>query len=221
MPQSKASLPDHCPLAFEVIYQYLYTGKVHKKASHYGYEEDDDHDEDEFWLRVFRLALHLEMPEAQKTVYSIFIDELFAFEDWFMPSDGFLKELISTLKESMLVEESNTGIQQLYWFIVAQTAYSFLKDHEFGWPTEHWEPLFTSHPSFALHVLKRLSKVKGSHDKRNPEPGRLPRFRIYSFSSMPKEQQEATIAEVKKHDEEVKKQEEAAKKQDEEDVTLS
>ena len=69
-----------------------------------------------------------------------------------------------------------------------------------GWITEPWDDLFTAHPSFALDVLKRLSRLKAIRKRanRNPEPEKQLRLVVYNYSAMSEEQQTAAYDETMK-----------------------
>ncbi len=131
-----------CPIAFEVLYQYLYSGRVLLPPFY-----TDAIPDDVLWLRAFKLAHGTMFQSLLKLVYKR-IRELLNGSASFVPSPLFIEELH---------EDEQTPMVNLQTFVVAHTAYWIFNDSNSNWGD--WEEIMEGGQWFGKAVACQLAKL--------------------------------------------------------------
>ena len=105
---SGLELPDDCPFAFEVLYQWLYSGHVRDYASWY---TEDKIPADLLWLRLYKLA-DCRLVEPLVEIAYARLRSIFAIDKRIAPTTKFLTELYD-----------ETGPEYLQRYVAFHTAY--------------------------------------------------------------------------------------------------
>ena len=143
------TLPHLRSAAFEVVYQYVYTGGLHDDKFY-----DIEEELDMFWLRALHLAILFSLRGLASSIWDHFINNIFASRINFRPSSAFLHDLCTAI-------EPPRGIIQLQDFIIAKTAYTMTSVENAKWSTSKWERVFSQEPEFAVKVLQQASRLRG------------------------------------------------------------
>lgn len=132
---------DHDPIAFKVLYQYIYSGNVHAAAFYSKGEIPDDL----LWPRTFKLADATMVHSLLHTTYDRLREE-FSQNARTVPSLLFVDEHF----------ETEYPQQDLGEYIATHAAYWILYDATGEW-TE-WVSLMEAVPGFALAVARQVAK---------------------------------------------------------------
>ena len=151
----QGSLPDHTPATFEIIYQYLYTGKV----DHSAHNEDSHATADYFWFLALKLAVQLRMRDLEEKIFDVFAEDILNLRRGFLPATTFIEELLKS--------ELDGTILQLKKYFVAQVADALIERHDRRpeWDVDHWNKIFETYDQLSLMVMKRMSRLKVSDTK--------------------------------------------------------
>ena len=106
---SGLEMADDCPFAFEILYQWLYSGYVRDYASWY---TNDKVPADLLWLRLYKLADCRLVEPLVKIAYAR-LQSIFAIEKRIAPTTEFLTELYD-----------ETGPDYLQRYVAFHTAYT-------------------------------------------------------------------------------------------------
>lgn len=141
--EAKITLADQDPIAFGVLYQYLYSGNVHK-ADFYTQERIPD---DLLWLRTFKLADATMLQPLIHIAYDR-LREAFNPKSLQAPTVVFLRELY----------DQEYPQEELAEYVVAHCAHCIhaggLRP---GWET--WTKLIDSSAPFGVDVARQLVKL--------------------------------------------------------------
>ena len=140
-------LGDDCPLAFEVLYQFLYSGKV-IKAKFYTQAQIED---DVLWLRVYKLADKRMVERLQEIAYDK-LKDIFTYKQREVPSSRFVDELFSTDCESC---------DQLQCYLIAHTAFWMKAPNSGSWQT--WHEILYTKPKYGVAVALQIAKVQSEY----------------------------------------------------------
>jgi hypothetical protein len=139
-------LQEDCPMAFEVLYQWLYSGKI---MSAKFYTEDRIAD-DVLWLRVHKLADARMVDRLQDAAYER-LQGIFHNQSCIVPSQGFVAELF----------DGNDTLPHFKKYIVAHTAYWIYNDGQSGrW--KEWEAILNCREGFGVAVAVQLTKISST-----------------------------------------------------------
>ena len=143
--QGVLHLKDHCPMAFEVLYQYIYTGQTQPSVFYtkFGVKSDT------LWLRTFRLADAIMIEDLKGIAYRCLREYLGSWVPT-PPSQTFIDELFSH-------GFPEAGLQN---YVVAHTAYwvnNEKMDSKVGW--EDWHSLVEKNMAYGAAVAAQLTKV--------------------------------------------------------------
>ena len=139
---NQLDLPNDCPMAFEVIYQWLYSGEV-LRAKFY---TQDRIPEDTLWLRVFKMAQYQLVDDVQKVAYGR-LRCIFQSQSRYVPSRLYIQELYSKDNPQEFLQE----------FTVAHTAF-WIRNSSRG-DYREWEALFSRKKTFGNQVAIQLAKI--------------------------------------------------------------
>jgi hypothetical protein len=136
-----------CPIAFEVLYQWLYSGAVHH-ASFYTQSRITD---DVLWLRVYKLANASLVDKLQEVAYSRLRD-MFNMRSKAVPSLQFIEELYE--------HEEKEAHEHIKDYTVAHTAFWIRQDNQGGW--QEWKEVLEKKSRFGVAVAVHLAKLHSS-----------------------------------------------------------
>ncbi len=142
-------LPEDCPVAFEVIYQYLYSGKIQDSASWY---TDSLMSDELLWLRVYNLGDCRLMEGLQEAAYER-LRRTFDMNNCSPPALDFMIELFDEM-----------GPEHLQRYVTQYAAYCIqdrLRKPQF----EKWQELLLGEKAFGAAVAACLVKVCASPGK--------------------------------------------------------
>ena len=141
-------LEHQCPLAFAVLFNYVYTGIVYQDASFFTQSSVQD---DVLWLRTLKLA-HITLIHPLLLISDLRIRRLFGDDVNKVPSTAFVDELYD-----------ETPQEDLQKYIVAHTCYWIINDPAKDW--KEWKALFERQPEFGVAVAVRLAKTQSMQYK--------------------------------------------------------
>jgi BTB/POZ domain len=173
-------LERHCPIAFEALYQWVYTGRKYKiedvrdmkgfgqLGDFYGTASFDDL----YYLRHFELADESMTSELKRFAYErLTLDGYTAYSGW--PGTELMNELFDTDCPQPLLQE----------YFAAHAAYRILERHVFK-DSSRWQELFDAHPEYSRMVL--VSQLQMANSQLYPKlvhPSKDPRFASDSLST--------------------------------------
>jgi hypothetical protein len=140
-------LKHDCPIAFEVLYQWLYSGAIHH-ASFYTRSRITD---DVLWLRVYKLANASLVDKLQEVAYSRLRD-MFNMRSKVVPSLQFIEELYQ--------HEEKEVHEHVKDYIVAHTAFWIHEDNQGEW--QEWKEVLEKKSRFGVAVAVHLAKLHSS-----------------------------------------------------------
>lgn len=143
--QDEMLLKNECSMAFEVLYQYLYSGQV-LKAKFFTQSRIPD---DVLWLRTYKLSHHTQIDSLLHESYSN-IRQILHDEGRIVPSLTFISELY----------DDDICQEELRLYVVAHTAYWIHNNSKGDW--REWEALMNHKPAFGLAVAIQLAKIHSS-----------------------------------------------------------
>lgn len=145
--REELTLKDECPMAFEVLYQWLYSGKV-LRAQFYTQGRVA---EDVLWLRVYILADKRLIYELQKEAYEK-LRGLFSADERAVPSSRFVEELFCS--------ETDQNHEYLQSYVIAHTAFWIHNDSHGDW--QEWEAVLERRSNYSVRVAVQLAKIHSS-----------------------------------------------------------
>ena len=150
---------EECSMAFEVLYQWIYSGRI-LKATFY---TNDALSEDVFWLRVFRLGDYRLVSHLQQYAYDK-LRTMFNADMRVVPGTELVNELFDDDHPQELLERYLAG-HTAFWINKGKGRY---KD---------WEAVLLKKPRFGAYVAIELAKLcsKDSLGSKG-HPSRDPRF---------------------------------------------
>ena len=150
--EGQLHLPSECPMTFEVLYQWLYSGRF-LRAKFYTQGQIP---EDTLWLRVYKMAECRLVDELQRVAYQR-LREYFNSDVRVVPSIKFIEELYDKDIPHIILDR----------YIVAHTAFWIQKGE---W--REWEAVLRCEPSYGVEVAIELAKIHSTtyrEWRRHPE----------------------------------------------------
>ena len=177
------------PLAFDVLYHYLYSGKV----EHANFYVHDKTRHDLFWLRVIKLADATMINHVLRVAYDR-LRELFSSKTRVVPSSEFVNELYDVDTPQNILQD----------YVVAHAVYWNDRNNATGdW--RDWALIYRLQPDFALAVAYHHAQVVSNgfdgckgHPTKHASFDKDIVFPVVNMQQEMKEQAEARKAEVKK-----------------------
>lgn len=140
--QNEMQLEDECPMAFHVLYQYLYSGQV----LHANFFTQSRIPDDVLWLRTYKLAHHTQIDSLLIKSYEN-IRQVFRVDFRAVPSTMFISELY----------DADDCQEELRLYIVAHAAF-WIYNYIYGdW--RDWDVLLELQPTFGTAVARQLNKI--------------------------------------------------------------
>jgi BTB/POZ domain len=134
-----------CPMAFEVLYQYMYSGHVQSTEFYTQSTVPDD----VHWFRTLKLADATMVSEVQRISYQR-LRKVFNKRKRRVPSITFMNELYDDEAPQHKIRE----------FIVAHSAFCIQNDSKDNW--QEWRTLMDEQTEFAAAVGVQLAKTLSS-----------------------------------------------------------
>ena len=178
-------LKHHCPIAFEAVYQWLYSGQKPEADRFESFEDiskfyhDDDIWHQLFYLRLFSLADETMIVDLKIHAYDTLTKRFFPKGPSAMPETNFLKELFETDTPLTLLQEYL--VDYAAWIISNRVA----KDPGV------WAAAFREVPLYGASVLQTITiHANTSLDvtKALQHPYQNPKFATGRLAASPKEQ---------------------------------
>ena len=138
------NLVDHDPRAFEVLYQFLYTGRL-IDAIFFKSTTMHDLEVDVLWLRTLKLADYTLVYELRRAVYARLLS-YFTAKEAKVPSFRFIRELYA----------EDNPLRKLTEYVVAHCSFWIGSGNEAG---GNWDNLLLWEPRFAQAVGLQLTRM--------------------------------------------------------------
>jgi hypothetical protein len=139
------TMQDECPIAFAVIYGFLYTGEV-RHASFYTRNQVTDQ---VLWLRTVKLADKIFIHALIVIAYNR-LRELFAWDKRLIPEPAFIKELYS----------DDTPMEKLQRYIVGHCFHHINQHGDEDW--KEWKVALEAKEKFGLDIALHFAKVSAN-----------------------------------------------------------
>jgi|SRR5271154_1848039 len=146
-------LEEDCPMIFEVLYRWLYSGYIFE-ANNYTQGRIPD---DVLWLRVYKFADMRLLDELQGEAYTA-LKQTFHSEERQAPSLEFVAELF------------NSEMLHLQQYIVGHTAYLISRKMCLDW--EKWEAAMSHVQSYGFAVGVQMLKINCAPDRFKGHPAK-------------------------------------------------
>ena len=152
-------LHHHCPIAFEVLYQWLYAGKVFAPTDFQNpgvlelyYNPGPWHQM--YWLRLFKIADETMMAPLKKAAYQHLTANCFGRVMGEMPDVGFLKSIFDPEGPELVLQQ----------YLVQYAAYIMPSRCSKDAPV--WQAAFKEVPEYAVLVLHQIAEWSDSINKK-------------------------------------------------------
>ena len=163
--KNKILLGDHCPLAFEVVYRYLYSGDIWDTKFKRGGLRTDC-----FWFRIFNIAHLTDLDDLTKGVYTYIKHKIFCTWDT-LPSQPFVHELY----------EHDCKHYPLRQYIIAVYAYNMFHISRRDQNASSMNYLLRREPRFAREVLRQIILLGDPSCTCWKDPKQNPRFDVPAY----------------------------------------
>lgn len=166
--QDVVHLEDECPIAFAVVYHYLYSGSIWE-VNFYPNKKDED---DAFWFRAYKASTALEMKELQTLIFAVIVVCLWGSQGTRLPSNGFV---------SLLFDGKEGHFQHVRDFIIDVSGYSFVTGNlESKFTLARWINRLEGNESYAAAVMIRVCQLKAlGPDSWTFKPEKDPKYAVY------------------------------------------